>query len=158
MDFKVGQHIFDNCIKDLLGNKTRVLTSHQEQHMREADEVIVLYKGSVLGKGSFSELQKHDLLNTTIDRLHKKDLIDNEADESLTGETERESEVDDISGRVATPTKGYRGLKISQEDRPIGVVSLKLYWEYFKSGIHPLAIFALICFFLIAQGNLHSNL
>ena len=103
-------------------------------------------------------MQKHDLLNTTIDRLYKKALIDNEADKSLTEETEQESEVDDSGGRVATPTKGYKGLNISQEDRSIGVVSLKLYWEYFKSGMHPLAIFALICFFLVAQGNLHSNL
>ena len=64
--------IFDKCIKDLLGDKTRVLSFHQEHHMREADEVIVLYKGSVLGKGSFSELQKHDLFNTTIDRPTRK--------------------------------------------------------------------------------------
>ena len=56
VDFKVGQHIFETCIKDLLGDKTRVLTSHQEQHMKEADQVIVLYKGRVLEKGSFTEL------------------------------------------------------------------------------------------------------
>ena len=150
--------IFDKCIQDLLGDKTQVLSSHQEHHMREADEVIVLYKGSVLGKGSFRELQKHDLLNTIIDQLYKKALIDNEADKSLTEETEQESEVDDGGDRVATPTKGNKGLNIPQEDRSIGVVSFNLYWEYFKSGMHPLAIFALICFFLFAQGNLHSNL
>ena len=57
VDFKVGQHIFETCIKDLLGDKMRVLTSHQEQHMKEADQVIVLYKGRVLEKGSFTKLQ-----------------------------------------------------------------------------------------------------
>ena len=43
VDFKVGQHIFEKCITNFLGDKTRVLVSHQEQHMKEADEVVVLY-------------------------------------------------------------------------------------------------------------------
>ena len=47
VDRKVGQHIFEKCIKDILGNKTRVLTPHQERHMKGADEVIVMHKGSV---------------------------------------------------------------------------------------------------------------
>ena len=34
VDFKVGRHIFEKCIKGLLGEKTRLLTSHQEQHMK----------------------------------------------------------------------------------------------------------------------------
>ena len=53
VDFKVGQHIFETCIKDLLGDKMRVLISHQEQHMKEADQVIVLYKGRRVGKRKF---------------------------------------------------------------------------------------------------------
>lgn len=47
VDTKVGQHIFEKCIKDILGNKTRVLTPHQERHLKGADEVIVMHKGSV---------------------------------------------------------------------------------------------------------------
>ena len=67
VDVKVGQHIFKNCVKDLLGWKTRVLTSHQEQFMKEADRVIVLYNSRVLGKGSFPELKEEGILGTTID-------------------------------------------------------------------------------------------
>ena len=58
VDVKVGQEIFEKCIKDLLGSETRLLITHQEQHMKEAHQVIVLYKGSVLGKGKFTELQE----------------------------------------------------------------------------------------------------
>ena len=57
VDFKVGQHIFEKCLKGFLSDKTRLLVSHQEQHMKEADEVVVLYRGRVLKKGSFAELQ-----------------------------------------------------------------------------------------------------
>ena len=41
VDFKVSQHIFEKCMKGLLGHKTRVLASHQENHIREADKMIV---------------------------------------------------------------------------------------------------------------------
>ncbi|XP_078361590.1 ATP-binding cassette sub-family C member 4-like [Oculina patagonica] len=156
VDFKVGQHIFDKCIKDLLGDKTRVLTTHQEQHMKEADEVIVLYKGRVLGKGSFNELQEQGFLNTTIDRFYKKVLTDNKADKDFSGEVEEENEIAD-RGKIVASTKQYKGLDISQEDRSIGVVSSKLYWNYFRSGMHPLAIFAVFCLCLIAQGKAAVN-
>ena len=153
VDFKVGQHTFEKCIRDLMSDKTRVLTSHQEQHMKEADEVIVLYKGRVLGKGSFTELQEQGLVNTAIDLPYKKVLIDNNGDKSFAEEIEEESE----DSKMAAPTTEHKGLDISQEDRSIGVVSFKLYWDYFRSGMHPLEIFAVVCLFVIAQGKSNSN-
>ena len=90
VDFKVGQHIFEKCIKGLLGHKTLVVTSHQEQHMQEADNVIVLYKGRVLGKGSFTELKEKGILNTTVDPLNKQ-LSENNSEHS----TDREDEEND---------------------------------------------------------------
>ena len=158
VDFKVGRHIFEKCIKGLLGDKTRVLSSHHEQHMREADDVIVLYKGRVLGKGRFTDLQEQGFLNTTVDRLYKKGLIGNNADESLVGEIEEKSEDADSSGRIAATAKEYKGLEISQEDRSIGVVSSKLYWDYFRSGMHALIIVAVIGLCFIAQGKLILSL
>ncbi|XP_022795445.1 multidrug resistance-associated protein 4-like [Stylophora pistillata] len=58
VDYKVGRHIFEKCIKSLLGEKTRLLTSHQEHHMKDADQVIMLHKGRVLGRGTYAELQE----------------------------------------------------------------------------------------------------
>ena len=156
VDFKVGQHIFDKCIKDLMGDKTRLLISHQEQHMRDADEVIVLYKGRVLGKGNFLELQEQGFLNATVDKLYKKVQKDNKAEDSFAGESEKEHEDADCSGRIAVQAKQYKNLDISQEDRSIGVLSWILYWDYFRSGMHPLVIFAVICLCLITQGKPHS--
>ncbi len=152
VDFKVGQHIFEKCIKDLLGDRTRVLTTHQEQHMKEADEVIVLYKGRVLGKGSFNELQEQGFLNTTIDRFYKTVMTDNKADKDFSREVEEENENAE-SGKTVASTKQYKGLNKFQEDRSIGVVASNLYWDYFKSGMHSLAIFAVVCLCLIAQGK-----
>ena len=123
--------------------------------MKEADEVIVLYKGRVLGKGSFTELQRKGILNTTVDPLYKGILKDNkETNINLVGEDEEESsDVTDSCGRMTPPCSDAKGLQISQEDRTIGVVSSKLYWEYFRSGMHTLVILAMICLCLVTQGS-----
>ena len=63
VDFKVGQHIFNKCIKDLLGDKVVVFASHQQQHMENADQVIVLYKGRVLDKGRFTALHEKGVIS-----------------------------------------------------------------------------------------------
>ena len=155
VDFKVGQHIFEKCIKDLLGNKTRVLVSHQEQHMKEADEVIVLCKGRVLEKGTFTELQGKGILNATFDPMYQAAWNDRKLDKSILTETEQKNDVRDSCERVMLPPSETKGMEISQEDRAIGVVSSKLYWEYFTSGQHWSVIFAVICFCFITQGKTH---
>ena len=153
VDFKVGQHIFETCIKDLLGDKMRVLTSHQEQHMKEADQVIVLYKGRVLEKGSFTKLQEKGILNTTVDPLFQTVGNDGELTKNVDREIEQKSKGVDGRETIAPLSNEARGLEISQEDRSIGVVSSKLYWNYFRSGVHWSIICAVICLIFIAQGK-----
>ena len=148
VDFKVGQHIFETCIKDLLGDKMRVLTSHQEQHMKEADQVIVLYKGRVLGKGKFTELQEKGILNQAVDPLYQKVLNDNNPENSAVEENKGKDD------RMVPLPSDAKGLEISVEDRTIGVVSAKLYWNYFRSGVPAFVIIALVCLCLITQGTL----
>ena len=149
VDFKVGQHIFKSCITNLLGDKSRVLISHQEQHMKEADQVIVLYKGRVLEKGSFIVLQEKGILSTTVDPLYRTVGKDGE----LTKEIERKNEGGDGCETMVPLPNDARGLEISQEDRSIGVISSELYWNYFRSGVHWSTICAVVCLCFIAQGN-----
>ena len=146
VDVKVGQYTFTHCILGLLGHKTRVLTSHQEHHMKKADNVIVLYKGCVLGKGSFSELQGKGILSTAVDPLFKTSLT--EVDEKLKEEGKDAVLSDNIGGN-GTSSSQAKSLVMPPEDRAIGAVSSKLYWDYFKSGIHFLVILvgASSCFF-----------
>ena len=148
VDVKVGQQIFEKCIKDLLGSKTRLLITHQEQHMKEAHQVIVLYKGRVLGKGKFTELQEKGILSQTVDPLYQKVLKDNN---SKNRAVEENKEKDD---RMVPLPSDASGLEISAEDRTIGVVSTKLYWNYFRSGVPTFVIIALVCFCLLTQGEL----
>ena len=156
VDFKVGQHIFESCINGVLSDKTRVITSHQEEHMRKADEVIVLYKGRVLEKGVFADLQQKGILNKTVDPLLRKiPRTESKLEDSLVADCQNEQSPVSVDREVALDSRA-RGLTIPQEGRAIGVVSSKLYWDYFRSGISLLVICAGICFCFITQGKASS--
>jgi len=153
VDFKVGQHIFENCINGVLSDKTRVLASHQEEHMRKADQVIVLYKGRVLGNGIFTDLQQKGILNETIDPLLKKfPTTECKLEDSLVADCQDEQSPVSVDREVAFDSRA-RGLTIPREDRTTGVVSSKLYWDYFRSGVSLLVICAGICFCFVTQGK-----
>ena len=157
LDLKVGQHVFEKCIRNLLGKKIRVLTSHRERHMREADEVIVLNKGRVLEKGCFSELQRRGILNKTVDPLYKKD-VEEQNYHSVVWENEEKREVADSCDRMVPLPNAAKGLEIMEEDRNIGVVSSALYWDFFRSGARSLTIVVLICLCVVTQGKMNSIL
>ena len=148
LDLKVAQHIFRECIKGLLGQKTRLLTTHHERVIREADDIIVLCKGRILGKGSLTELKENGKLNTTVDSLHEKA---NEADGRVGKENEDDHQITDLSG--GSVPHEVQGLSSSEEDRAIGAVSSDLYWNYFTSGVPSLVIIAGICLCVISQGK-----
>ena len=145
VDLKVGQHIFRQCIKGLLGDKRRVLVCHEEQYMMEADEVIVLNKGQVLEKGRFVELQGKNILSTIRDC---KTVVKKKRAHDLIGEKEEKSHF--AEGRESCEA---RSLEAEEEDRVIGIVSSKLYWNYFRSGVHSLVILVMVFLCVITQGK-----
>ena len=148
LDLKVAQHIFRECIKGLLGQKTRLLTTHHERVIREADDIIVLCKGRILGKGSLTELKENGKLNTTVDSLYEKA---NETDGRVGKENEDDDQITDLSG--GSVPHEVQGLSSSEEDRAIGAVSSDLYWNYFTIGVPSLVIIAGICLCVISQGK-----
>uniref|UniRef100_A0AAX7TN60 Multidrug resistance-associated protein 4 n=1 Tax=Astatotilapia calliptera TaxID=8154 RepID=A0AAX7TN60_ASTCA len=61
VDAEVGKHLFEQCICGLLKNKCRILITHQLQHLRTADQILVLKEGHVMVQGTYSELQTSGL-------------------------------------------------------------------------------------------------
>lgn len=157
VDRKVSDHIFTACICGLLSDKARVLVSHNEFQMKAADSVIVLCSGAVLGQGSFLEVKESGLLETVLEENEK--------------ETEREIEGIQHKGTVGVWPKNdagnnnddsdeawsdglpLKGFEISEEDRMVGVISCKLYWAYFTSGVPTVAVAGVIALLLIFQGK-----
>ncbi|XP_075236427.1 ATP-binding cassette sub-family C member 4-like [Lycorma delicatula] len=61
VDTHVGKHLFTNCIKGFLADKTVILVTHQLQYINNVDHVILLHNGQIETQGSFSELKNSGL-------------------------------------------------------------------------------------------------
>lgn len=58
VDAQVGRHIVEKCILGLLKNKCRILVTHQLQHVKLVDKIIVMVDGIVAHTGDFRSLQR----------------------------------------------------------------------------------------------------
>lgn len=110
VDIKVSEHLFNRCICQLLRDKIRIMVTHDKNHMKAADQIIILEKGTLLRKGTFSELDKNGDLKSLndsskwyIDRTIKDDYRDSVFQDNMP-----------------------EHLKTSEEDREIGTVSSQL--------------------------------
>ena len=61
MDAQVGKHIFQECIKGYLANKTIIYVTNQLQHLADCDHVIAMKAGSIEVQGTFQELMAKDV-------------------------------------------------------------------------------------------------
>ena len=50
VDTHVGRHLFEQCILDYLGTKTRILVTHQLQYLKRADVIVVMNNVGIYNK------------------------------------------------------------------------------------------------------------
>jgi len=73
LDVKVARHVFQHVILGLLGNKTRILCTHQTQYLVHADLVIEMSKGKIVNQGKPSDVLP-DLEDYLLSESHELDL------------------------------------------------------------------------------------
>ncbi|XP_076803641.1 ATP-binding cassette sub-family C member 5-like [Clavelina lepadiformis] len=56
VDAHVGKHIFFECIKNILANRTVIFVTHQLQYLKDCDEVVMLKEGRITEYGQHNEL------------------------------------------------------------------------------------------------------
>ena len=145
LDMNVSNHIFKHCILGLLSNKVRLMVSHQESHMKLANKVIVLHNGSMIDKGTFVELNEKETLKEILEPY-------NNAEKKSFQEQMPTTKVQ------CSHNKMIKSMGIPDEDRAIGAVSFKLYWDYLTAGAHPITLAGLLFIFLFCQGKaLYQN-
>ena len=151
VDAEVGEHIFDQCICKLLREKIKILVTYAEKHMKAADQVMVLHKGSMLGKGSFDELQDdRNFIHTIIDETHpcnKGRKHPTTADDN--------TKLHSLFEPFSSGTDEH--LETAEEEKATGKISSALYWDYFRAGAQPVAIILLVVLFLSTQGELFTR-
>ena len=146
VDAKVGEHIFTECVCKLLKEKIVILVTYAENNMKAANRVVVLHKGFVIGTGSFYELQERGGVLDSILGLSAATNEENIVSTAKDG--------NDAAHLTSSLTSGSldEHLEILDEDMATGQISAALYWDYFRAGIHPIAMFAVVVLFLATQG------
>ncbi|XP_053975915.1 ATP-binding cassette sub-family C member 4-like [Hylaeus volcanicus] len=145
VDTHVGKHLFNECIKNHLSNKTRILVTHQIQHLKYCDHIIVLNNGKIEYNGSFADLQ-----NQHIDFLKLLSLEDHKEDSE---------NIETIENNILDISINSSNSKSDEESEPQeteelmgkGGISKSLYWKYFRAGGSILMILSFICALILGQ-------
>ncbi|KAF8981755.1 hypothetical protein BGZ46_002323 [Entomortierella lignicola] len=64
VDAHVDEHIFKNALKTILANKTRILVTNGVNHLKDADQIVVVKQGRIVEDARYDELilnEKGDL-------------------------------------------------------------------------------------------------
>ncbi|XP_050060625.1 probable multidrug resistance-associated protein lethal(2)03659 isoform X2 [Aphis gossypii] len=61
VDVKVGNHLFEKCIKNYLKEKACILITHQVHHLSEVDHIVLMDNGKIIIEGSYQYIQASNL-------------------------------------------------------------------------------------------------
>ncbi|GAB6023497.1 hypothetical protein CHUAL_008275 [Chamberlinius hualienensis] len=112
VDARVGNHLFRNCVNGMLGNRLKILVTHQLHYMTPESYVVVLKDGNVLKQGVYSELcqaekkdsdKKVDILSQTTFCLDAMDLENLHAPEKPEADEKKsKQDYEEISSKTAS--------------------------------------------------------
>ena len=143
VDAKVGKYVFERCICGLLANRLRVFTTHQLQYIDKADHVVVLREGEVLQEGSYTQLKNTGV----IPELNSNDACMQKKGKLKARLSNRASvSIDHFSG-------SYKDLEEEDEDRMVGSLGWRLYWNYFRAGVPAPLLLCLLVLVILVQGK-----
>lgn len=145
VDTHVGKSLFEDCIKGFLGNKTRILVTHQVQYLKDVDLIVMLNNGVIEKQGTFKDFDKDNLknLNTSeSEEVNEKNLIiDNEINPNTEipylPSTDEEEEFEEPQETEELMAKGG--------------VSKSLYWRFFRAGGSIIMLLVFLAFAVLGQ-------
>ena len=144
VDPKMASHIFDNCIKGFLKDKTVLLATHQLQFIEKADLIVFMQNGRAIS-GTYDDLRNtcEEFLDF-IDTRKKEEEESNRKKEklrqalSLSTHSTNDSETDVESVRTESVASTVVPIEVQvqsrEEEREAGSLGLMVYWNYFRSG------------------------
>ncbi|KAL7515417.1 hypothetical protein ACHAXN_013106 [Cyclotella atomus] len=163
LDPEVAERVFDECIMDMLGSKTRLLVTNQLQCLSKCDTIIALSKhGKVLEQGSYEELigDKRGEVTRLLAGI-------SQSRRSVKAVVSDNKEKSSSKNEASTSNKDAKKL-VTQEERMTGSVELKVsilsltwnvYLKYIKAGGGYFLFGIVIILYLASAGvNLMSSL
>ena len=141
VDARVGQHIFDKCICGELSNRTRILVTHQEQHLPRLDKIAVIKEGRIVKQGTYSELDNCGLIYKLQEKIQTSD------------QARYQDNIDPLHRDGVTSNLEGQDMEEDEEDRAVGTVSWRTYWQFFRAGLPAILIGCLGLFCVAGQGT-----
>ena len=142
VDAKVGQHIFQKYVEELLKNKTVILVSHGMQYLKRCDNVIFMKEGRIAESGNPTILLSKP--NSFLANMAQYDY--NRKGESKDKKTEDKGN-SDIEEEDAIQ-------KTDKEEKGSDISIFKTLMKYFRHAGHPLImilIFTMLVLFIVAR-------
>ncbi|XP_075236424.1 ATP-binding cassette sub-family C member 4-like [Lycorma delicatula] len=156
VDTHVGKHLFTDCIKGFLGDKTVILVTHQLQYINNVDHVILLHNGKIETQGSFSELKNSglDYASLVSSGDERKDSVSESEHEELPKLTRmisktsigslKASTVDDVSINGNEPVA-------EREPEVVKRPGHSVYLDYFRAGSNICTVLIIAILFIFTQ-------
>lgn len=165
VDTHVSKHLFDQCLRDLLKEKTVILVTHQLQFLPSVDQIIILSSGRVDAVGTYDQLRDSglDFVKLLADP-HDADT-DNEGSGlsrsrsgSRKGLSRRSSELSTYSMEEESDASPMQ----VEEKRADGSIGWSIYGKYFQAsgGYFAIIMMVIICVFaqfLASGGDYYVN-
>lgn len=140
LDAHVSDFIFEECVKKFLKNKLVLLVTHNTNHIKDVDNIILLSHGIVKSFVKSSEVNEKEIIST-IEEEHEKKALDDD----IIDEEEEETEKTALITEQASPRKVY------QEVKKTGNVDFSVYKKYINFGGGFFAFLAVFLTFSLAQ-------
>ena len=145
VDAKVGKHLFDRCIKEILDKRIRILVTHQLQFLKQTDYVIKLENGLIVYKGAYDGLERQKQVRGTENQVNEKgqDQVQHRGEDGYGYEACKSLNVEKQNERI--------DLEEEDEDRMVGTVKWGVYWKYLRAALPTASIATLAVFFVVVQ-------
>ncbi|XP_065882181.1 ABC transporter C family member 12-like isoform X1 [Euphorbia lathyris] len=140
LDAHVGRQVFNNCIKEELQGKTRILVTNQLHFLPQVDRIILVSEGTIKEEGTFEELSKSgNLFQKLMENAGKMEEMEEHEEGKVESEnpdykspTPAANESNELSQDVGQikKGKGRKSVLVRQEERETGVVSSKVLMRY----------------------------
>ncbi|XP_037829737.1 multidrug resistance-associated protein 4 isoform X2 [Kryptolebias marmoratus] len=160
VDTEVGKHLFEQCICELLKNKCRVLVTHQLQHLKAADHILVLREGQVVGRGTYGELQSSGLDVASLLRSdEEQERFCRSADPDRASLHSQRTNLSQSSHCSLLPADSSHTEQlpveavcaVEEESRAEGNVDSRVYLKYFAAGCNPLVLLVIVLISITAE-------
>jgi len=142
VDSHVSKYLFNHVVEDYLKDKTLIMVTNQLQYLPFADRVVFLDDGKVEGFGSFTELRssskkfsklmkKYGVIEQEKDKDEQEKSPSKEKQKMKDGNAQKQP-VDEEKKKE--DERKIKGQLIKIEEKQSGLIPLRIYWYYIKSG------------------------